>query len=224
MYGPLMILLAPIGLVYVPTVLVAAGDALTTTSNIIGNMGMFRFSIAAALIVQVMHIFIVSLLYKLLKPVNKDIAMLMVIFMLVSIPITMLNELNHYVAILLLNGTSYFKVFTTEQMQALILMFHEIHEFVINSVASIFWGLWLFPMGYLVFKSRYISKIPGILLIIAGSAYLVDSFAKIFSSQYSESVASSITHFTMFGEIIFPFWLLIKGVNMEEWNNYQRNE
>jgi len=223
LYGPLMVLLAPIGIIYVPTVLVVTGDALTTTSNIIGNMGMFRLSIVAALIVQVVHIFIVILLYKLLKPVDKNVATLMAILILVSLPITMLNELNHYVAILLLNGTGYMKVFTTEQIQALVLMFHEMHEFVVNSVASIFWGLWLFPMGYLVFKSRYISKIPGILLLIAGCAYLIDSFSRIFFLQYGESVASSAAQIAMSGEIIFPFWLLLKGVNIEEWNKYERN-
>jgi hypothetical protein len=143
LYGPLMLLLGPFGIMYVPTVLVVAGDAVTTAQNIMANIGLFRLSIVTALIVQVAHIFIVLLLYKLLKPVNKNLASLMVIFMLVGIPITMLNELNHAAVLLLLSGADYLNVFTAGQLQALVLMFHGLHEYVINSIASIFWGLWL---------------------------------------------------------------------------------
>jgi hypothetical protein len=217
LYGVLGLPLGLFGLMYVPTVLVVAGDAVTTTKNIMANIGLFRLSIATALIVQVIHIFIVLLLYKLLKPVNKNLASLMVIFMLVGIPITMLNELNHFAVLLLSSGADYLKDFTAGQLQALVLMFHNLHEYVINSIASIFWGLWLFPMGYLVIKSGFISKIPGVLLIIAGSGYLIDTFARILSPIYGATIIATIITVTMFGEVVFPFWLLIKGVNVEKW-------
>jgi len=217
LYGVLGLPLGLFGLMYVPTVLVVAGDAVTTTKNIMANIGLFRLSIATALILQVVHIFIVLLLYQLLKPVNKNAASLMVIFMLVSVPITMLNELNHAAVPLLLSGADYLKVFTADQLQALVLMFHGLHEYVINSIASIFWGLWLLPMGYLVFKSGFISKIPGVLLIIAGSGYLIDTFAKILSPNYGATIIATIITVTVFGEPVFPIWLLIKGVNVEKW-------
>ena len=213
----LMIPLGLFGIRYVPTVLVVAGDAVTTTKNIMANIGLFRLSIATALIIQVAHIFIVLLLYKLLKPVSKNLASLMVIFMLVSVPITMLNELNHFAVLLLLSGADYLKVFTAGQLQALVPMFHDLHEYVINNIASIFWGLWLFPMGYLVFKSGFISKIPGVLLIIAGSGYLIDTFAKILSPNYGATIIATFVMVTMVGEVVFPIWLLIKGVNVEKW-------
>jgi len=218
--GLLYVLMIPLGLFgirYVPTVLVVAGDAVTTTKNIMANIGLFRLSIATALIIQVAHIFIVLLLYKLLKPVSKNLASLMVIFMLVSVPITMLNELNHFAVLLLLSGADYLKVFTAGQLQALVPMFHDLHEYVINNIASIFWGLWLFPMGYLVFKSGFISKIPGVLLIIAGSGYLIDTFAKILSPNYGATIIATFVMVTMVGEVVFPIWLLIKGVNVEKW-------
>ncbi len=181
------------------------------------NIGLFRLGIVTALIVQVAHIFIVLLLYKLLKPVDKNYASLMVIFMLVGIPITILNELNHYAVLLLSSGVDYLNVFTDGQLQTLVLMFHDLHEYVINSIASIFWGLWLLPMGYLVFKSGFISKIPGVLLIIAGCGYLIDTFAKILSPNYSATIIATIIKFTLFGEVVFPIWLLIKGVDVEQW-------
>jgi len=217
--GFLYVLMIPLGLfgiMYVPTALVVAGDAVTTTKNIMANIGLFRLSIVTALIVQVTHIFIVLLLYKLLKPVNKNFALLMVIFMLVSVPITMLNELNHFAVLLSLSGADYLKVFTAGQLQALVPMFFDLHEYGIF-IASIFWGLWLFPMGYLVFKSGFISKIPGVSLIIAGSGYLIDTFARLLSPNYGATIIATIITVTLFGELVFPVWLLIKGVNVEKW-------
>jgi hypothetical protein len=218
--GLLYVLMMPLGLLgimYVPTVLVVARDAVTTSKNIMANIGMFRLSIVTALLVQVAHIFIVLLLYQLLKPVDKNWAALMVIFMLVGVPITMLNELNHFAVQLLLSGADHLNVFTASQLQTLVLVFHDLHEYVINSIASIFWGLWLLPMGYLVFKSGFISKIPGVLLIIAGFGYLVDTFAKILSPSYGTTMIATVIMATLFGEVAFPIWLLIKGVNVEKW-------
>ena len=218
--GFLYVLMIPLGLfgiMYVPTVLVVAGDPVATTKNIMANIGLFRLSIVTALIVQVTHIFIVLLLYRLLKPVNKNLASLMVIFMLVSVPITMLNELNHFAVLLLLSGPDYLKEFTAGQLQALVPMFLDLHEYVINNIASIFWGLWLFPMGYLVFKSGFISKIPGVLLIIAGCGYVIDTFARLLSPNYGATIIATIITVTLFGEIVFPIWLLVKGVNVEQW-------
>jgi ascorbate-specific PTS system EIIC-type component UlaA len=88
---------------------------------------------------------------------------------------------------------------------------------VINSIVSIFWGLWLLPMGYLVFKSGFMSKIPGVLLIVAGSGYLVDTFARILAPDYGATMIATVIMATMFGEMVFPIWLLIKGVNVETW-------
>ncbi|NQT64492.1 MAG: DUF4386 domain-containing protein [Candidatus Marinimicrobia bacterium] len=217
--GFLYVLMIPLGLfgiMYVPTLLIVDGDAVTTTKNIMDNIGMFRLSIVTALIVQVIHISIVLLLYRLLKPVNKNIALLMVVFMLVSVPIAMLNELNRFAIPLFLSGAADLKVFTTVQLQALVPMLLDLHENGIL-IASIFWGLWLFPMGYLVFKSGFISKIPGVLLIIAGSGYLIDTFARLLSPNYGTTIIATIITVTLYGELVFAIWLLIKGVNIEQW-------
>ena len=81
-------------------------------------------------------------------------------------------------------------------------------------IAQIFWGLWLFPMGYLVFKSGFLPKIIGALLIVAGFGYLIDSFISFFVPDFG----ITFTTFTFLGELLIAFWLLIKGVNVEEWN------
>ena len=176
---------------------------------------LFRLSIVIALIVQLVNVLLVLVLCKLLKPVNKNHAVLMVIFFLVSVPITMLNELNQFAALLLSSGADYLTVFTADQLQALVPLFLGLHEHGIN-IAGIFWGLWLFPMGYLVFKSGYIPRILGVLLIIAGFGYLIDSFTFYLLPNLYATISQFI-QFTLFGELLLPLWLLIKGVNVEQW-------
>jgi hypothetical protein len=165
--------------------------------------------------IQIVNIFVVLVLYKLLKPVNKNHALLMVIFILLGAPIAMLNELNRLIAPLLLSGANYLTVFTADQLQALVPLFLDLHEHGIT-IAGIFWSLWLFPMGYLVFKSGFFPRILGVLLIIAGFGYLIDSFAFFLLPNLYATISQFILFMT-YGEFFFPLWLLIKGVNVEQW-------
>jgi len=215
--GFLYLIMFPLGIfgiMYVPSILIVPGDAATTANNIMASESLFRLSIVSALILQIVNLLLVLVLYKLLKPVNKNHAVLMVIFFLVSVPITMLNELNQFAALLLLSGADYLTVFTTDQLQALVPLFLDLHEYGIT-IAGIFWGLWLFPMGYLVFKSGYIPRILGILLMIGCFGYLIDSFAIFLLPNYEVNIAI----FTFWGEVLFPLWLLIKGVNVQQRDN-----
>ena len=212
--GFLYLILFPLGIFgafYVPSILIVPGDAVTTANNIMASESLFRLSIVSALIVQIVNMLLVLVLYKLLKPVNKNHALLMVIFFLVGVPIAMLNELNRFAALLLLSGADYLTVFTADQLQALVPLFLDLHEQGIN-IAGIFWGLWLFPMGYLVYKSGFLPRIFGILLMIGCFGYLIDSFAIFLSPSFK-----GIAMFTFWGEVLFPLWLLVKGVNVEQW-------
>lgn len=217
--GLLYLLMAPFGIfgiMYVPSILIVPGDAATTTNNIITSESLFRSGIVSALIVQILIILLVLVLYKLLKPVNKNHALLMVIFILVSVPITMLNELNQFAALLISSGADYLAVFSAGQLQALVSLFLNLHEYGIF-ITSIFWGLWLLPMGYLVFKSGFLPRILGILLMIACFGYLIDSFGRLLLSNFETTIVSTIVGFMLWGELLFPLWLLIKGVNVEQW-------
>ena len=199
------------GILYVPSILIVPGDAATTANNIMASESLFRLSIVSGLILQIINTLLVLVLYKLLKSVNKNHALLMVIFFLVGVPIAMLNELNHFAALQLLSGADYLTVFTADQLQALVPLFLDLHEHGIN-IAGIFWGLWLFPMGYLVFKSGYIPRILGVLLIIGGFGYLIDCVTFFLIPNFA-----AISLFTFWGEVLLPLWLLIKGVNVEQW-------
>ncbi len=213
--GFLYLIMSPFaifGMIYGPS-LIVPGDAATTANNIAASESLFRLSILSALIVQVGHIWLVLVLYKLLKPVNKDYAALMVIFMLVGVPITMLSELNQFAALVLSSGADYLTVFTADQLYAQVALYSGLREHG-TFIVQIFWGLWLFPMGYLVYRSGYIPRIFGILLIIAGFGYVIDFATFILFPNFD----TIVTKIMAMGEpFLMPLWLLIKGVNVEQW-------
>jgi len=198
-------------IMYVPSILIVPGDAATTANNIMASESLFRSGIVSSLINQMIFIFLVLVLYKLLKPVNKNHALLMVILWLVGVPIAMLNELNQFAPLLLLSGADYLIALDADQLHAQMMFFLDLYDDGIL-IAQIFWGLWLFPLGYLVFKSDFLPRILGILLIIACFGYVIESFTIFLLPSFK-----GIALYTFWGELLFPLWLLIKGVNVEQW-------
>jgi len=203
---------APFALVFLPAQLIVRGDAAATASNILASESLFRLGIVGLLFNSIVNIFLVLALYQLLNVVNKYMASLMVIFMLVVVPIGMLNELNNLAVLQLLSGAEYLNVLTTEQLHALMYFFLRLHGQGLN-IAQIFWGLWLFPMGYLVFKSGFLPRILGLLLMIGCFGYMIQSFLAFLGYNVS------IIFYTSWGELLLVLWLLIKGVNVEHWKN-----
>ena len=211
--GFLYLMVIPLGIfgaLYVPSRLIVSGDAATTATNIMASESLFRLGIVSYLLATIVMLLVVLVLYKLLKPVNKNMASIMVIFLLVGVPIAMLNRLNQFAALLLLNSADYLTVFTTEQLQALAFLFLRLSSRG-STITFIFWGLWLFPLGYLVFKSGFLPRILGVLLMIACFSFVIDSFAILLG--FGEIIGP----FASVGEVLFILWLLIKGVNAEQW-------
>jgi hypothetical protein len=200
-------------ILYVPTTLIVAEDAGATANNILANELLFRMGIAGSLITQLIQIAAVLVLYKLFKPVNKNHAVLMVVFALVGVPIAMLNELNKFAALLLLNGADFLKVFGADQLNALVMFFLNLNEQGIF-IASIFWGLWLFPMGYLIYKSGYFPRILGVLMVLAGFGYLLGSFTLFLLPTY-EAIFQVFDPLTN-GEVLFMVWVFLKGAKIPE--------
>ena len=213
--GFLYLMTIPLGIfgaLYVPATLNVPGDAAATANNIIASEPIFRLGIVSNLLAPVILTVVVLRLYKLLRPVDKNVALLMVMFLLLGAAIAMLNELNNLAVLLLLSGADYLHVFTADQLHALVLLFLRLHTQGSN-IAFIFWGLWLFPLGYLVFKSGFVPRILGILLIIACFGYVIDSLAMLLGYAVSVGMLAAL------GEVLFILWLLVKGVNAERWQN-----
>lgn len=198
----LMIPLAAFGILFVPTRFLADGDAAATVRNILANEGTLRLGMVSALLVQVCHIFIVLLLHRLLKPADRSMAALMVVFMLVSIPIAMINEMNH-VAVALLAHSG--------ENAELVPVFFQLYDGGIL-IAGIFWGLWLFPMGVCVYKSGFLPRAIGIILLVASIFYVADSFLSLAVAGYGDTGIAAVMEIPMYGEIVFPLWLLIRGM------------
>jgi hypothetical protein len=163
---------------YMPAAFVVAGDAAATARKITDTEVVYRIGILSGLLSQIVWVFLVVALYGLLKGVNKRHAMLMLASALVIVPIGLVDVLVQVAPLILLSGSDFLSVFSKPQLDALALASLALR---VNGVliASAFWGLWLFPFGMLVISSGFFPKILGVLLILAGSAYLVGSFASI---------------------------------------------
>src|SRR6266511_3568620 len=181
-------LIAPIGLLYVPGKLIVSGDAVATADRLRASEWVLRLGIASELSHQIIGIFLVLALYRLFKRVNQYHASLVVILgMLVSLPIVFVNVLNEIGALILVGNAKFLSVFDRPQRDALAYLFLRLHSQGIQ-VAAIFWGLWLFPFGMLVIRSRFIPRTLGILLMVAGSAYLAASFTSLVLPRYANAV------------------------------------
>lgn len=194
---------------YVPSKLMVHGNAAATASNIAASEMLFRLGIAGELIGQAAFIFVALALYDLLKGVSRRHASLMVILIVVSIPIALVNELNSIAALVLVRGAEFLAVFEKPQRDALAMLFLNLHHhgFV---VAEIFWGLWLFPLGLLVYRSRFLPRFLGVWLAFAGIAWVILSLTGILLPQYQNKV-DTYSQPAFIGEIVFMLWLAIKG-------------
>jgi hypothetical protein len=199
--------LAIFGMLVVNATLIVPGDAAATAANILASEGMFRAGIVASLLTQTLYIVVPLLLYRLLSPVNKNAAWLMVGFIVAGVPIAMLNELTRVAALLTLHGAGAAGIGAVQDQVMLLL---ELHETGIT-IASVFWGLWLLPMGYLVYRSGFLPRVIGVLLVISGVGYV----AQFFLTFLAPGFGFDVTSITGLAEIVFPLWLLIMGARNE---------
>ena len=195
---------------YVPGKLIVDGNAAATANNIATSETLFRLGIAGQLICQAGFIFVALALYYLFKGVNRRHASLMVTLVVLGIPIAFLNELNSIAALVLVRGADFLSIFEKPQRDALAMLFLNLH-FYGFVVAEIFSGLWLLPLGLLVYRSRFLPRFMGVWLAIGGFAWVILSLTGVLLPQYYDKVFT-YTQPAVFGEIAFMLWLVIKGV------------
>lgn len=208
-----MVLTAPFSLIYVPSKLIVRGNAAATADNIMAHETMFRLSIFGDLMGQVIFICLAIALYRLLSNVNKTWAALMVAFVLVSAAVGFLNTLNDVAAVILFRGGEFLSVFDTPQRNALGMLFIRLHTQGVF-IDEIFWGLWLFPFGLLVFRSGFLPRFIGVWLMINCFGYVTLSVIALFFPDYYQA-AFRYSQPVLFGELVVMLWLLIKGAKVE---------
>ena len=189
------------------------GDITTTVNHILAHEFIFRLGFVISLTRFAVFILLVLALYKLLGLVNKDWSLVMAAFALVNISIGMVSLLFQYAAPLLLSSNGYSTLFTTDQWHAQVLFF--INMQMLGDKASQILAVWLLPLGYLIYKSGFFPKILGVLMVIAGLGYVTDFLVFFLLPNLNWQVAG----FAFLGELPFPLWLLMKGVNVEQWRS-----
>jgi hypothetical protein len=211
--GLLYLTVVPLGIfgvLYVPSSLIVPGDAATTAANIMASESLFRLGVVCHLLAPLFTLATALVLYRLLKPVGGIQSALMVLIVMLGVPIDLSGLANQFAALRFLGGADYLNVFTAEQLHALALFTLRYP----GDIATIFWGLWLLPLGYLVFRSGLFPKILGVLLMASCFMYLIDSFSSLLGYRVNIGMFGAV------GEVLFILWLLIKGINAGQWEKW----
>lgn len=196
-------------LMYVPSTLIVFGDATATANNITSSELLYRTGILVGLISSVIFVFLALALYRLFKEVNQKQAILMVTLVAISVASSFVNTINQIAPLIILSGADFLSVFEKPELEAAAYAYIRLHSYGIQ-IIQIFWGLWLFPFGLLVYQCRFIPKVLGVLLVIAGFGYLLGSFTFLVLPQYQDGLSLLITILET-AELPIIFWLLIVG-------------
>jgi hypothetical protein len=195
------------GLRYVPESIDVPGDPAKTLTNIMASESLFRLGIVVGLVGFALWLFVPFFLYKLLSPVDKNAAALMVAFGVASVPIVFVALSNRFNVLSLIDGAHYRTILSPEQLQTQVMLSIDAYNNAIL-IAFIFMGLWLFPYGYLVFKSGFLPKALGIFLMIACFSYLFGFLRQAHVIDFSVPLIGWAVPLGEFGTCL---WLLVMG-------------
>jgi Domain of unknown function (DUF4386) len=206
----LLCLIGPLRLIYIPSKLFVHGDAPATVNNIAAHQLLFRLGIAGDLACAVILIFLVMAFYRLFQGVDKNLAVLVVIFGgVMPALINFVGVVSDGGALLVARNADFLSVFDKPQRDALALLFLHLRDLQ-NTAAEILWGMWLLPLAALVYRSRFLPRFLGVWLVINGCAYILLSLTGIFWPQVQNSVFA-YSQPALFGELALMLWLVIKG-------------
>ncbi len=195
----------------IPSVFIVRGDAAATAARIASSQLTYRLYLASGVVSQIIFVFLVLALYRLLAGVNKTQATLMVALVLVQVPIAFANTLCGAAPLALLDGAGHWSAFDKAQLDAMTMGFLRVQNYG-TSVVTAFWGLWLLPLGILVFRSGFIPRVLGVFLVIGGFAWLGISATSLLFPAYAE-VANRFAPLGI-GEILIILWLITVGARV----------
>ncbi len=203
------VLLGPFVLLYVPGKIFVPGDTSATVANILANESLFRANIVIGMVCQLFFVLAVLALYQLLKDVGRRLASLMVILILLVAPLTIAGAAIQVATLKLLIDPQFLTGFDGVQRDSLIML---LLEFDRNGTlaSELYWGLWLLPLGVLVYRSCFLPRFLGIWLVANGAAYVALSFVGILW-PHSYGLLFKITAPLIFGEVVLMLWLVVVG-------------
>src|ERR1700682_2239973 len=195
--------------------LVVSGDVTATANNIMASESLWRITIAGELILLVFAIALTLILYVLLRPVNKTLALLAVLFNIVEFPIEAASKLCLFAALFLSGNADYLKAFEPHQLHALVKISLKLHDYGFG-IDLVFFGFACLVYGYLLFRSGYFPRTLGVLMAIAGLSYLANSFTLVLAPAFAGTIFL-VLGLALIGELSFCLWLIVKGVNVQRW-------
>src|SRR6184192_2922789 len=197
--------------------LIVANDAAATATNILAKESLFRLGFAADLISGLSYVGVTVFIYYVLKPVSRSLSLLGAFFGLAGVAIGGASWVIHLAPLLLLHGDQYLTAFTTSQLQAMSLAALKL-QLQVFPIGMVFFGIQCISIGYLIAQSRFLPPILGILLAIGGTCYVIASFANFLTPSLGPRLVPFMMPVALIGEGSLALWLLVKGVNVQRWN------
>ena len=206
----LLALAAIYSYMYVSPKTMVAGDMAATAKKMIDNEFLFRTSIASDIITNILFVILIIFLYRLFRQVHELLALFMAGLAFVAIPVSFLGESLRLIALEIFKG-SLLRSFSTEQALEVSTTLLKVDSYT-GQLVTFHWGLWLIPMGWLVYRSGFIPKILGILLFVNGLGYMISSITFILFPESLPAVSKIVYPTYFIGELPLIFWLMIKGI------------
>jgi len=195
---------------------IVAGDAAATATNILANESLFRLGFASDLISGLSYVGVTALLYYLLKPAGRSLALIAAFFGLAGVAIGGAGNLTQLAPLVLLHGDHYLSAFTTGQLQAMAMIALKLRV-QLFSIGMVFFGIQCFLAGCLIARSTFLPRLLGVLLAMGGASYVIVSFATFLAPALGVRLAPFIMPIALVGEGALTVWLLAKGVNVQRW-------
>ncbi len=217
----LLYLLIIVGALFIPFAVSPSGmmqgdAALPTVAHILAAKQLYILSGIAQLILGACDIAIALILYELLKPVSRSLALLAAFFRLVFVAIANANVLNHFAPLLLLSGAKYLSAFSPDQLQALATAFIGFRTTGLD-IALVFFGFHCVIIGYLIFRSTFFPRILGLLLAIGGAGYIANICVTVLPSEIAGRFFPYVMLPAGVAELLLSLWLIVMGVNVANW-------
>jgi hypothetical protein len=191
-------------------------DAAATAHNIVTSQFLWRLGITGDLIMHVCDIPLMLIFYILLKPVSKNLALLALLFNAIQSAALVAYKLNLLLALFFLGSASYLRALNPPQQEALMAVYLKADSYGFG-IGLIFFGITCLVLGYLISKSGFLPRVLGVLMQIAGTCYLINSFALLLAPGFANLLFPFILIPSFIGELSLCLWMLSKGVNLKEW-------
>ncbi len=222
--GVLYLLIFIIGFygVFVRSQLVVSGDFTATARNIMDSQSEWRTGLGADLVMQILDVPVMLILFLLLRPVNKNLALFALLFNLIQTAVLVVNKVNLVKVLLLLGNGDYLKAFGAPHLYAQTYLAIQSYDYEFG-IGLVFFGFASLVYGYLIFKSGFLPKAIGVLMQIAGLCYLTNSFALLLAPEVAKIIFPEIMVPIVIGELSLCLWLMIKGVKVTVWFDKAEN-